>query len=234
MSAFTRYAVYYAPRPGAFAQRVAGWLGWDPGSGADEPGRPIAFDGPAGLPRPQSELTMSPRKYGFHGTIKAPFRLADGISREDLSAALAVLAARVAPVEMRGLELRRLGGFLALLPEGDESALMALGAEVVMALDPLRAPLSAAEIAKRRPERLNPRQRELLDAWGYPFVMEEFRFHLTLSDNLPEAEAVELAGLLQPWLAPDLPRPFCIDDLCLFGEDAAGRFHLLERHALTG
>lgn len=81
---------------------------------------------------------------------------------------------------------------------------------------------------------MTPRQRELLSAWGYPFVMEEFRFHLTLSDNLPESEAAELAARLDPWLAPDLPRPFAIEDLCLFGEDAAGRFHLLERHALTG
>ena len=103
-----------------------------------------------------------------------------------------------------------------------------------MALDALRAPLTPAEIAKRRPERLNPRQRELLAAWGYPYVIEEFRFHLTLSDDLPEAEAEDLAAVLGPWLAPDLPRPFGITDLCLFGEDQAGRFHLLERHALTG
>ncbi|WP_112312116.1 DUF1045 domain-containing protein [Pseudogemmobacter bohemicus] len=229
MSDFTRYAVYYAPRPGGFAARVAGWLGWDP-----EAGRPIAFEGPEGLPRPQAELTMSPRKYGFHGTIKAPFRLADGAGQADLSGALATLAGRLAPVGMPGLELRRLGGFLALVPEGDESALMALGAEVVTGLDGLRAELTGAEIARRRPERLNPRQRELLASWGYPFVMEEFRFHLTLSDDLPEAEAADLAQRLGPWLGPDLPRPFIIEDLCLFGEDAAGRFHLMERHALTG
>ena len=229
MSDFQRYAVYYAPRPGAFASRVASWLGWDP-----ERGCPIPTGAPAGLPRPQAELTMSPRKYGFHGTIKAPFRLAEGASRQDLTEALAALVARLAPVTMRGLELRRLGGFLALLPEGDETGLLSLGAEVVMALDALRAPLTPAEIAKRRPERLNPRQRELLAAWGYPYVMEEFRFHLTLSDDLPEAEAEDLAALLGPWLAPDLPRPFGITDLCLFGEDQAGRFHLLERHALTG
>lgn len=229
MSDFTRYAVYYAPRPGAFATRVAGWLGWDP-----EAGLPIAFAAPEGLPRPQAELTMSPRKYGFHGTIKAPFRLAEGLGRADLSGALAVLAGRLAPVGMRGLELRRIGGFLALVPQGDESALLALGAGVVMDLDPMRAPLTEAEIAKRRPDRLTPRQRELLSAWGYPFVMEEFRFHLTLSDSLPETEAADLAARLDPWLSPDLPRPFVIEDLCLFGEDAAGRFHLLERHALTG
>jgi hypothetical protein len=34
--------------------------------------------------------------------------------------------------------------------------------------------------------------------------------------------------------APVLPQPFRIEDLCLFGEDAGGRFHLLLRYALTG
>lgn len=229
MTDFTRFAIYYAPREGAFADRVARWLGWDAAAG-----RFVAPEGPADLPRPQAELTMAPRKYGFHGTIKAPFRLAAGVAPADLAARLAALAARLAPVGLPGLELRRIEGFLALVPRGDETALMALAAEVVSSLDDLRAPLTAAGIARRRPERLNPRQRELLGLWGYPYVMEEFRFHLTLTDDLPEDEAGDLARLLEPWLSPVLPQPFVIEDLCLFGEDVAGRFHLLARHALTG
>ena len=94
--------------------------------------------------------------------------------------------------------------------------------------------MTEGEIAKRRPERLSPRQRQLLDIWGYPYVMEEFQFHLTLSDDLPEAVADAVAPVLADWLAPVLPRPFVIDNLCLMGEDAAGRFHLVARHALTG
>ena len=37
-------------------------------------------------------LTTEPRRYGFHATIKAPFRLAEDASPSDLSAALAELA----------------------------------------------------------------------------------------------------------------------------------------------
>lgn len=229
MEEFRRYAIYYAPRDGAFAGAVASWLGWDPVAGVA-----VAHPSLDGLPTPVAALTAEPRKYGFHGTIKAPFRLAGGVGRGDLEHAVARLAARLAPVVMPGLRLAALKGFVALLPEGDESDLLELGAEVVTELDPLRAALTGAEVAKRRPERLSPRQRALLDQWGYPYVMEEFRFHLTLTGTLDEGQAQAVMAVLEPWLAPVLPRPFVIGDLCLFGEDAAGRFHLLSRHALTG
>jgi hypothetical protein len=127
-----------------------------------------------------------------------------------------------------------LHGFVALTPMGCEAALLDFGAAVVEATDPLRAPLTEAEIARRRPESLSSRQRELLDRWGYPFVMEEFRFHLTLTDRLPAAEAGQVVDALRVYFAPVLPQPFVIEDLCLFGEDAQGRFHPLHRYALTG
>jgi len=229
MEEFRRYAVYYAPRDGAFADAVASWLGWDPLRGVA-----VAHPDLAGLPLPLAELTEEPRKYGFHGTIKAPFRLAEGVGFGDLQEEVAALATRLSPVVMPGFRLAALKGFVALLPEGDESDLLELGAEVVTELDPLRAALTGAEVAKRRPERLSARQRALLDQWGYPYVMEEFRFHLTLTGTLDEGQAQAVMAVLEPWLAPVLPRPFVIGDLCLFGEDAAGRFHLLSRHALTG
>ena len=221
MTEYKRYAIYYAPRPGDFATRANLWLS-------------DAAPHLPGLPRPPADLTTAPRRYGFHGTIKAPFRLADGTTGQHLRDALAALSARLAPVRMAGLRLERVKGFLALLPEGDETDLLALGAEVVSRLDPLRAPLTEAEIARRRPDRLTARQRDLLARWGYPHVMEEFRFHLTLTDDLPPEVAQATATVLGPWFADVLPRPFDIADLCLFGEDAAGRFHLLHRYPLTG
>jgi len=229
MTGYRRYAIYYAPRAGAFAEATANWLGWDVSRG-----RAVAHPDLVGLPGPVADLTSAPRKYGFHGTIKAPFRLADGISAADLEREVAALAAGTPAVRMEGLALHRLKGFLALLPEGEETDLMALGADVVSRLDHLRAPLTEAEIAKRRPERLTPRQRKLLEVWGYPHVMEEFRFHLTLTGDLSEGLAEQVAMVLRPWLEPVLPRPFVIEDLCLFGEDGEGRFHLVSRHALAG
>ncbi len=226
---FRRYAIYYAPRPGDFADATASWLGWDV-----EAGHAVAHPVLPGLDWPVADLTRAPRKYGFHGTIRAPFRLAAGVTADDVAQTVDDIAAALPPARMEGLALQRIKGFLALTPTGDESDLLRLGAEVVSRSDRLRAPLTEAEIAKRRPERLSPRQRQLLDIWGYPYVMEEFQFHLTLSDDLPEAVADAVAPVLADWLAPVLPRPFVIDNLCLMGEDAAGRFHLVSRHALTG
>ena len=218
-----RYAVYYAPRAGAFAETAAAWLGYDMALGR-------AVDHPAMEGVDVAAITKAPRKYGFHGTIRAPFRAA--VEREEIEATVAGLAGRLPAVRCDGLALENLHGFLALTPVGEIRALQALAAEVVKATNPLRAPLTESEIARRRPESLTPRQRELLAEWGYPFVMEEFRFHLTLTDQLAEPE--RLGPLVARHFAPVLPQPFVIEDLCLFGEDGAGQFHLLHRYALTG
>ncbi len=228
MDRMKRFAVYYAPRPGAFADRTARWLGWDPvlGQALPQPELPGIADPAA--------ITVEPRRYGFHGTIRAPFRLAEGLDADQLRDSVARLAARLAPVSCTGLALETLHGFLVLTPQGCEAALLELGAQVVEETNPLRAPLTEAEIARRQPQRLSPRQRELLDRWGYPFVMEEFRFHLTLTDRLPADQVGPVATALKAHFTPVLPQPFVIEDLCLFGEDASGRFHLLHRYALTG
>ena len=217
---YRRYAIYWAGQ-GAFASRAAEWLGWDNALGA-----------PVAQPDDVAAWTEEPRKYGFHGTVKAPFRLAEAWDQPRLEAAFAELCQRLAPVQLQGLQMARLGTFLALVPQGDTGALQDLGAEVVRDLDPARAPLNATELARRRPKTLSPRKRELLDLWGYPHVMEEFRFHLTLSGAFPAETLDQIEARAKAHFGP-LPAPFAIEDLCLFGE-ATGRFHLIARHALRG
>lgn len=229
MDKFQRYAVYYAPDRGPFGRFAAEWLGWCPLAGTPKPHLEVP-----GLPRPVEEITRAPRKYGFHGTLKPPFRLAPGSTPEALEDDVAALAARLAPVRMDGLALTRLGGFVALMPEGDTRGLSQLAAEVVSALDLHRAPASEAELARRRTAGLNEQQEALLAKWGYPYVMEAFRFHLTLTGGLTGPEAAQTMAALDPVITPLLPRPFVIRDLCLFGEDGAGMFHLIQRYALTG
>lgn len=222
MDQMKRFAIYYAPRDGGFADAAAAWFGWDLARG-----HAVAQPEVPGI----DALTAEPRKYGFHGTIKPPFRLADAASPDQLSRAVAALAQELQPVEMPGLDLVLLEGFLAFIP-GPQAAVSALADRVVRVLDPFRAPLTEAEVARRRPDSLTPRQRDLLTLYGYPFVMEEFQFHLTLSGRLQGAEVTRLHREAEAHFSGQLPVPFVLQDLCLCGEDQAGRFHLLHRYPL--
>lgn len=226
MTRFQRYAIYVMPE-GVLARFGADWLGWDA-----QAGRPTVHPKIDGLPRPLDEITATPRKYGLHATIKPPFRLAEGRPPAGLMADLAALCDRLEPVTLQGLALARLGGFLALVPEGPTDALNTMARQVVTVLDQHRAPLTEAELARRRKARLTPVQETLLARWGYPYVLEEFRFHITLTGNLPRPEAEAVAAALTPHLGPLLPHPFVIGSLCLMGEDGEGLFHLIHRYPL--
>lgn len=214
-----RYAIYYAPPAGDFADAAAAWLGWDVAKGCavDQPDPSLA------------DITADPRKYGFHATIKAPFRLADDMTFDDLQTGFTTLAARLAPVTLTGLQLVHLEGFLALIPCDPSPDLQELAAQIVRDLDRFRAPLNADEFARRRPDTLTPRGRELLDTYGYPYVLEQFQFHMTLTGRTNDPVVQNAAKLHFDGL---IPAPLNITDLCLMGEDDLGRFHLLHRAPL--
>ncbi len=225
---FTRYAIYYAPPADAeWTQFATSWLGWDMETGA-----PVAHPAVDGIG--VASVTEVPRKYGLHATMKPPFRLRDGQTVEALYEACTTLAARHAPVSLDGLEIARLGRFLALRPVGETRALNALAAACVQELDGFRAPASEAELARRRAANLTPAQDVNLVQWGYPYVLEAFRFHITLSGKLAKPVLAEVEAALVTHLAPKLPAPFRIDDLALMGEAEDGRFHLIHRYALSG
>ena len=226
---FQRYAIYYTAPAGALSDFGARWLGWDIEAGAT-----VAHLAVDGLPEKVEDLTETPRKYGFHGTIKPPFRLADGTTADELAQETAHLAARLSPVELPGLELSRLCAFLALTPVGDMAALQDLAASAVSDLDRFRRAPGEDELARRRKARLSERQEENLTRWGYPYVMEDFRFHLTLTGRLARGQAEQVQAALAPALKPVLQGPFTIDALTLVGEDAEGRFHGIERFGLAG
>ncbi|KUF10496.1 DUF1045 domain-containing protein [Pseudoponticoccus marisrubri] len=229
MRDFTRYAIYYTFPPGPLAEFGAAWLGWDAARGQEVTPPEI---GP--LPRPVTELTATPRKYGLHGTIKPPFQLAEGARAADLQAAFRAFCDTRAPVMLDGLRLARMGSFLALMPEGETGPLSDLAAAVVAGLDAFRSPLTPDALARRRQARLTERQEALLLRWGYPHVMEAFRFHVTLTGRLSRAEAEQTRTTLEPVLAPLLPRPFAVEALTLCGEDGTGRFHEIDRRSLAG
>lgn len=215
---FERYAIYDLG-PQDLADFGADWLGWDARTG-----RETAGEGGA--------LADTPRRYGFHATVKAPFRLAEGCSRDELAQALDGLAADTPVIEAPALQLRLLGDFLALVFDPQPQAVTDLAAKVVRDLDGFRAPLTDAERARRKPDRLSAPQRANLDRWGYPHVMDEFRFHMTLTGEVSGGAANEARQRLDRRLRGLLSDPHRIEALWLMGEDGEGRFHALHRAAL--
>ncbi|MGY2047127.1 DUF1045 domain-containing protein [Methylobacterium sp. JK268] len=220
-----RYALYYTPDPGSgLAAFGRGILGYDSVTGAEVP--PLD-----GFPD-AAAVTASPRRYGFHATLKAPMRLAEAATEADLLDRAGDLAAHRPPLPVGPLTVVTLGAFTALIPVAAPETLGLFAAECVAALDPLRAPLTPAERARRRPERLDPRERALLDRWGYPYVFERFRFHMTLTDALPEAERAAWRQRLAA--AYGAGKPLTIDAVTVLRQDGDGPFRVLRRFPFGG
>ena len=222
-----RYGIYYLPPKGsALAAFGAAWLGWDVAAGKAVTHPEMALDVAA--------ITATPRVYGFHGTMKPPFRLAPGTNVAGLKDAITALAGQHSVFDAPPLKLARLGSFMALVPSEPSTQLSALAADCVQALDMFRAPASEAELAKRRAAGLTIRQNELLVQWGYPYVLDEFRFHLTLSGRL-DAETAEATGSALSRLTKDLTLdPMPVGEVCLVQQVDGAPFRLVHRYPLTG
>jgi 2'-5' RNA ligase len=236
VSASTRYAVYLAPPIESelwrFGSRV---LGRDAETGASIDGFLLdGYDAEA-----WRTLVAEPRRYGFHATLKAPFHLSPAWSLRDLELRMATLSRKIEPFNAGSLRVSRLPAgegraFVALRPEKPSTELARLEASVVRKLDPLRAPLTAAEIERRAPARLSPRQRYYLDAWGYPFVLDEFRLHFTLTGAAAESEAIiaKLAAAFEQSVSSPTLR---VESLALFAQDdAQADFRVVGRFPLGG
>jgi uncharacterized protein DUF1045 len=227
---YARYALYYLPPGDAdWARLATRWLGWDVirGTAPAPPNLP-------GLPAALTALTARPRRYGLHATVVPPFALARGTTAGALRTLCADFCARTPPLALPGPVLTRIGSFLALRPAGDTPSPGPLAEAALRALNPARAAPGISETARRDHPRLSPRQRDTLQRWGYPHLLADYRFHITLTGSLPHPLREATETLLRHHLSPLLPAQLPIRDLALTGEDEAGRFHLIERFDLKG
>jgi 2'-5' RNA ligase len=230
-----RYAVYLAPPPESALWRFgSAVVGRDAASGEARSGfAPKGFDAVA-----WRELTTEPRRYGFHATIKAPFRLADDANRTELCDALAELARQcrpfaAGPLAVSTLALGEAGAFVALTPQAPQAEIARLEERVVRDLDVFRAPLNDAERARRDPTRLTARQRESFERWGYPYALADFHLHFTLSNAVEDAERI--AATLAHEFAERVADPtLVVDALALFIQKPNGEFVIDQRFSLGG
>jgi putative phosphonate metabolism protein len=227
MAKYPRYAIYYTSAPDSALDRFgASLLGYDAHSGEDLP-----F--PDGLPADWCGLTREPRKYGFHATLKAPIALADRKDEMRLAAACELFADLARPVPVIRPVVDSISGFIAIIPAEPSADLDLLAVEATKAFDPFRAPLSAEDRARRNPAALTPRQRDYLDRWGYPYVFEEFRFHMTLTGRLPTERREQVVAMLRERFATTGIETLTIDAIALCRQDdASSRFRVIGRWQL--
>lgn len=228
-----RCAVYFVPEVhSAWWQAGSQWLGRCAASGASYAQPEIPGLDPAQL----QALTADPRRYGWHATLKAPFTLASGQSLATLCSAMQALASQWPAFDLPSLQVSDQGGFLALRPHGDVTQLNATAAACVQQLHPLAQPLSDSELARRRQAHLTPEQDRLLLAWGYPWVLDHFQFHLSLTGPLGTFPPEVKAALFQAAQARFETLPECrFAQIALFIEPERGAdFVLIEAMDLHG
>jgi putative phosphonate metabolism protein len=214
-----RYALYFTPpKEAPLTDLAARWLGRDAFSGETFATPDV---GPIGAAE-HGDITADPRRYGFHATLKAPFALASSVTERDFFSVVEDFAARTPAFTVPELVLGQLGRFFALVPANVFQPLQDFAADVVRAFEPFRAALSEAEVARRNPHGLSEAERANLLRWGYPYVMDEFRFHMTLTGPIDSERQPVVRDLLRERFAAHIGRPLAISGLAVFVEEEHG------------
>ncbi|MBR0915682.1 DUF1045 domain-containing protein [Bradyrhizobium japonicum] len=231
MTDFPRYAIYFAAGADSAVSRFgAELLGYEVYTGDEVP-----FPADASRVAPDwRDVTADPRKYGFHGTMKAPMALAPGKTEAELVAACAAFAGKARPMPSIRPVVDSISGFIAVIPTEPVGALQQLAADCVREFDDFRAPMTTEDRARRRPDKLTERQRDYLDRWGYPYVMEEFRFHMTLTGRLDAERRGPILEMLRARFAALGLETLAIDRIALFKQDdTRARFRFVGEWALA-
>lgn len=231
MTGFPRYAIYFAAGADSALSRFgAELLGYDAHTGDEVPFPREAVQ----IAADWRDITADPRKYGFHATLKAPMALVSGRTEAELMAACATFAGQPRTIPVIRPVVDTISGFIAVIPAEPVDALRQLAADCVREFDSIRAALTAEDRARRKPEKLTERQRDYLDRWGYPYVMEEFRFHMTLTGRLDAERRGPILEMLRTRFASLRLGTLAIDRLALFKQDdAKARFRIIGEWALT-
>jgi Protein of unknown function (DUF1045) len=229
--AHSRYAIYFVPTADSALYRFgSALLGYDCYGASD-------VDFPAVLPMDRTawrDVTSEPRRYGFHATLKAPFCLASGAAESELVEEFGRFARGSDRAPAFTPVVEALEGFIAIVPAARDPAIDGLAASCVTGFERFRAPLND-EDRRRRMAGLSERHVANLDRWGYPFVFDEFRLHLTLTGRLPaERRGAVLSALRKEFVAACGARSVRIDRLALLRQDRPdGRFRVID-HAAIG
>jgi hypothetical protein len=227
---FARYAVFYTPKPGtALAAFGRSWFG------RANDGITLQAFSEAGLNGTSfARLASAPRRYpGLHALIRSPFTPREGIGLDAIRTRLINFARRRKPLPTGPLTLSRAGRFLVLRPVEATPGLEWLAAQCVASFEDFAAPPSDTEREEHANPNLSDYQRLLLESYGDPHVLSEYRFSITLTGPLDTAHLERVTQALWPLLEEICASGVIVDALSLFG-DSEGRAptHLIGRYRL--
>jgi hypothetical protein len=223
-----RYAIYFAPRPdSAWWSAGSEWLGRCAlGDQAMTQSYP-----PSISPEKFAQLTAHPRRYGWHATMKAPFVLREDADFNQLKDELARVCAQFKSFELPTLQVTRLDDFLALTPLGDVTEICRVERACVMQLNSLAAPLPPDELLRRRSAGLSLAKDAMLLQWGYPHVLDYFRFHISLTGPLRDCSELQIQSIINFAAAKFNSLPACqFESLAIFAEPERGADFVLLEH----
>ncbi len=228
-----RYAIYFIPEKNSILYRLgSALLGYDIYAGKSVEKPSIAL--PSGISA--QELVAGVQHYGLHATVVAPFFLNE-TSEKELVHSVNYFCQSNQPVIFPRVKVHLHQGFMAVCPAETENTeqtaytpMQALAAKAVRFFYPLRKAPSDAEINSRLGAGLSTRQMEYLKRWNYPYVFEEYSFHITLTGMVNENDVPCLNTVLYNYLEEALAEPLIIDRLCICRQEVAKNHVEGEKH----
>lgn len=174
-----------------------------------------------------------PAKYGFHATLKAPFRLKRNVKTKNFYDVISHIAAQHSRFKIKGLKIVYSKKFTFITSRKPNKLLINLENDLVKHLDTFRAELNKTEIKKRIPDSLTFKQNKYLKEWGYPFVFDQFKFHMTLmnqnNNKLSNKQKLELEKLIYK-ISNNVIE---FNEISLLGENKNGHFEEIKRFKLN-
>lgn len=237
MKKYSRYAIYYAPPKESNLEEFGRyWFGWDPlNAKLINNKQRINYLNGFGIKNLKNidKNVLIAKKYGFHGTLIPPFKLNKNYSTNLLFKKTEDIAKKFKKFKFYKFKLKKINNFYAFVQNKKNNNINKLSNRLVRELFKFRSPLTKKEIDRRNPSKLSKLQLNILHKWGYPYLMSEFNFHMTLASEVTGNKLYFELKKIEKNKEIILNEINNFDKIYIFGENQKGMFENLENFSLS-
>ena len=237
MKKYSRYAIYYAPpKESSLEEFGRYWFGWDPlNAKLINNKQRINYLNGFGIKNLKNidKNVLIAKKYGFHGTLIPPFKLNKNYSTNLLFKKTEDIAKKFKKFKFYKFKLKKMNNFYAFVQNKKNNNINKLSNRLVRELFKFRSPLTKKEIDRRNPSKLSKLQLNILYKWGYPYLMSEFNFHMTLASEVTGNKLYLELKKIERNKEIILNEINNFDKIYIFGENQKGMFENLENFSLS-